>query len=375
MMPDTPILTLERQRQAREFARKKREVFFFDTVIISGSLLLMTFTGLSLSLRELLVLPMPLAVSLGLMVLLLAYSLLVLPLTFYGDFILPRRYGLLKQGWQDWLVERAKGIILELFIGSALLIVLYWLVERFPDIWWLLAALMVFLLTLLLTGLAPIVILPIFFKLSPLKDTELAQRLSNLAGKAGVKTCGVYAIDFGRKSTGANAALMGLGKTRRIALTDTMLRSPVDETEAVLAHELGHHHHGDIWKLMGIQSIAVLAGFYLLSLISRPLLPLAGYEGLGDIAALPWLGLFLFAYLLLVAPLFNAYSRHLEREADRYAVRLTGKPQAFADMMTRLTEQNLSEAEPPRWVELLFYDHPPYFRRVAEARTYSMGSK
>lgn len=374
-MPDTLILSPERQRQAREFARKRREVFFFDTAITLGSLLLMTFTGLSLSLRELLVLPMPLAVSLGLMVLLLGYSLLVFPLTFYGDFILPRRYGLLKQGWHDWLVDRAKGIILELFIGSAVLITLYWLVERFPDIWWFLAALMVFLLTLLLTGLAPIVILPIFFKFSPLRDGELAQRLTNLAGMAGVKTCGVYAIDFSRKSTGANAALMGLGKTRRIALTDTMLQGPVDETEAVLAHELGHHRHGDIWKLMGIQSMAVLTGFYLLSLISRPLLPLAGYEGLGDLAALPWVGLFLFAYFLLVAPLFNTYSRHLEREADRYAVELTGKPQAFVDTMTRLTDQNLSEADPPRWVELLFYDHPPYFRRVAGARTYSTESK
>ncbi|MBM2831736.1 MAG: Ste24 endopeptidase, partial [Dehalococcoidia bacterium] len=161
-MFDTLILSPERQRQAREFARKKREVFFFDTAITLGSLLLMTFTGLSLSLRELLVLPMPLAVSLSLMGLLLGYSLLLFPLTFYVDFILPRRYGLLKQGWQDWLVDRAKGIILELFIGSAVLIALYWLVDRFQDIWWLMAALMVFLLTLVLTGLAPVVIFPIF---------------------------------------------------------------------------------------------------------------------------------------------------------------------------------------------------------------------
>jgi STE24 endopeptidase len=374
MVLPIPSLSSVRQKQAKEYARKRRKFFFLDIALTLAFLLLLIFSGLSLLLRDLLAFPMPLTVAIYMAALLMGYSVLLLPSNLYAGFVLPRRYGLLVQGWLGWLLDRAKGAILEIALGSAILVLLYWLMGRFPDIWWLWATLLVLLLTILLTNLAPIVILPLFFRLSPLKDSDLAQGLMRLAEKAGVRACGVFTMDFSRKATGANAGLMGLGNTRRIVLTDTLLQSPAEEIEVVLAHELGHHLHNDIWRLIGIQSVSALAGFYILSLVSEPLLPLLGYHGLTDIAALPWLGLFFFIYFMLLAPLFNVYSRHLERGADRYALELTGKPEAFVSMMARLTDQNLSEAEPDRWVELLFYDHPSYFRRVAEARAYAEGA-
>jgi STE24 endopeptidase len=153
---------------------------------------------------------------------------------------------------------------------------------------------------------------------------------------------------------------------------DTLLDNfTADEIETVLAHELGHHVHGDLGKGILVQSIVTLGGLWLAGLALRWGVAAFGFQGVADVAALPWLLLVLGAFGLLMMPLNNAYSRWRERLADRYALETTRKPRAFAAAMTRLANQNLSEADPEQWVEVLLYSHPAIGRRVAMAQEFA----
>lgn len=361
----------ERQRKARDFARKKRWLFVIDAGVTIAFLVVLMVSGLSFALEEALAFPMAARVALYAAILIAGYSLVLFPLELHEDYFLPRRYGLLAQGLGDWLRDKMRSTFLELLLGVAMLVALYWVMGRFPASWWLLASLLVMLLTVLATDLAPVVFIPLFFKMRPLADEGLRERLIRMVERAKVRAFGVYTMESGRRGPGANAGLMGLGSTRRIVITDTMVSacSP-EEIEAVVAHELGHHRHGDILRLMAVQSALVLIGFYLLHLVLDLMAPVLKYAGPADAGAFPLLALFAFLYVLLVSPLMNAYSRRLERDADRYALRLTDNPGAFASVMARLTDQYLADADPAKWVEILSYDHPSYHRRLAAAESY-----
>jgi STE24 endopeptidase len=173
------------------------------------------------------------------------------------------------------------------------------------------------------------------------------------------------------KATTANAMLTGWGKSRRIIFTDTLLQGySWDEIEATLSHELGHHLHRDIPKLIGIQAATFLLAFFLASVALRAGVLLFSLQGISDIAGLPWLILILAMLVLVLQPALNWYSRRLERAADQTALALSNNPQAFVALMTKLTDQNLAEAEPSQWAKLLFYDHPTYNERVKLAHDY-----
>jgi STE24 endopeptidase len=179
---------------------------------------------------------------------------------------------------------------------------------------------------------------------------------------------GVFRFDMSRRTKAANAALAGLGGTRRIILGDTLLNEfSADEVEAVIAHELGHHVHRDIPLGILVSSGLTLAGLYLASLALDRGAAFFGFAGPADIAALPLFALTLGLFGVLSLPLNNAYSRWRERRADAYALDATRKPQAFADAMTRLANQNLADADPEPWVVWLLYSHPPIRDRVAQA--------
>jgi STE24 endopeptidase len=271
------------------------------------------------------------------------------------------------------LADRAKSSALGFLLGLAVVILVYWLLARFPDMWWLWAAVFLFLLSLLLTRLTPTLLLPMFFKLEPLGDVKLKKRLVNLAKRTRAPISRVFTIDLSSKGTTANAMLAGLGRTRSIILTDTLLQKYTpDEIEVILAHELGHHLHKDIPKLIALQAAMILLGLYLSNLVLRASIIPFGYNGIADVAAFPLLLLSVAAISLIITPFTNAYSRYVEASADEAAMELTGNPQAFVTAMTRLTNQNLSVADPSRWVELLFYDHPPYTKRVSLANRYNM---
>jgi len=365
-----------RQKKAREYARITRRLFFIDLALGAVFLFVLLFGELSSGLRNFLDFPQSARVALYFLIVVVSYGIVSAPLDFYRGFILPHRYGLSRQSLRSWLADEAKGGILALTLGTALVVVIYVFLETFPQTWWLLAFAFMVLVTVVLTNLAPVLILPLFFKTEPLADQELRKRLFSLAERSHIKIRNVFQIRLSSKTTAGNAMLMGWGNTRRIVIGDTMLqRYSPEEIEVVMAHELGHHRHGDIVRLMVAQSALMLLGFYLMNLILNWAVPRLDMSGISDVAALPLLALVGAAFALVLMPLSNAYSRHLEESADRYSLAATKNPEAFAAMLTKLTDQNLSESEPSRWSELLFYDHPPYSKRLELANRYRKEGK
>jgi STE24 endopeptidase len=228
-----------------------------------------------------------------------------------------------------------------------------------------------FLVSLILTWLTPTFLIPLFFKLKPLEEGGLKVKLVNLARKAGVDIAACLAMDLSSKATTANAMVSGWGKSRGIIFSDTLLQGySWDEIEVTLAHELGHRLHHDIPKLIGIHGAIFLLVSCLANLALRAGVVLFSFQGISDIAGLPWLILVLAMFILVLQPALNWYNRRVETAADETASALSNNPQAFVSLMTKLTDQNLTEAEPSQWAKLLFYDHPTYNERVKLARNY-----
>jgi len=366
----------QRQEKAREYAGITRRLFFVNLALGAVFLLVLLFSGLSSGLRNLLDFPQSARVALYFLIVMVSYGIVSAPLDFYSGYILPHRYGLSCQSLRSWLADEAKGGILALTLGAALVVVIYLCLLEFPQTWWLLAFAFVVLVSVVLSNLAPVLILPLFFKTKPLDDPELRKRLLSLAERSQTKIRDVFQINFSSKTTAGNAMLMGWGNTRRIVIGDTMLqRYAPEEIEVVMAHELGHHRHGDIVRLIVVQSALMLLGFYLVNLVLNRAVSGLNLEGVSDVAALPLLALVLASFTLVLSPLANAYNRHLEEAADRFSLNATANPEAFATMLTKLTDQNLSESEPSWWSELLFYDHPPYSKRLETANRYRKEGK
>lgn len=363
-----PSLDPSRQRKAKSYASRSRLLYFIDIAVGAVVLAVFAFSGVARLFSERVSLPAPLAALILLVAMALSYGVLSLPVGYYRGFALPHRYGLATQRVRVWLLDRARRGAMVIVLGGAVMAFSYWALEAFPSMWWLLSGFLVLSVSVALNMLAPVVIVPLFFKCSPLRDGDLSRRLIDLARRAGTEILGVFTIDQSRRSTTANAILMGLGRTRRIILSDGLSHtySP-EEIEAIMAHELGHHLHNDIPRLMALQSALGLAGFFVGSVVLRASAGPLGLSGLSDTAGLPLVVLTLMAFFLAMGPFTSAYIRHLERHADDCALRLTGNSAAFVSLMTKLANQNLNEAAPSRWAELLFYDHPPYHKRVAQA--------
>jgi STE24 endopeptidase len=218
-----------------------------------------------------------------------------------------------------------------------------------------------------------VLILPLFYKFSALPEGDLTKRLLALAERAHTHVRGVFTMQMSSKTTAANAALMGLGNTRRIVLGDTMLgRYTPDEIEVVLAHELGHHVHRDIWKLIISQSVLTLGGLYLVNVVLHWAVETQhAYLGLADAATIPLLLALIGAFGLVVMPISNGYSRAIEYQADEYALQATQKVEEFKSAMTRLANQNLADVEPSPIIELLFHDHPSIRKRLKHADAFA----
>jgi STE24 endopeptidase len=373
---EQPVLDAERQKQAKQYARLSRRLFLVDLGM--GGLYVVAWLafGWSAGLRNFLLgwtaNPWLLVIGYAL-VFGGVYFLIDLPLSYYEGFILPHRYGISTQTQAGWVSDQVKGGLLAGVLGGLLLEIIYAVLRLAPDTWWLWAAGILLLFSVLLANLAPVLLMPIFYKFAPLGDeyAELVQRLMRLADQAGAQVRGVYKFDMSRRTTAANAALTGLGNTRRIILGDTLLNEfTSDEIETVLAHELGHHVHKDIPMGIVLDSLFTLAGLYLANLILQLGVRVFGFQGPADIAALPIFALAIGAFGLVTMPLTNGFSRWRERRADEYALQATGKPQAFASAMTRLANQNLSDADPEPWVEFLLYSHPALGKRIAMAEGY-----
>lgn len=384
-MEETPsTLDPDRQLLARSYARIRRRLW--AAKLLLNGLYLGLWVGLGGATRVLqalapltsggnLIVELLWWVDVVLMALIIfgPWILLGLPLDFYSNFILPHLYGLSTQTLRGWLSDLVKGGALAVMLGLPLIVVFYSTLRLAPTTWWLLAAGGYTLITAVLTSVAPVLLMPIFFKFKPLEEehVELAERLIRLAQDAGTCVQGVFTFDMSRRTRAANAALVGLGRTRRILLGDTLLAEfTSDEIETILAHELAHHVHRDILFSLLVQGLFSLITFYITSLGLDWSVAHSGFTGPADPAGLPTLALLLSTLSLMTMPFANAFSRWRESMADNYALEVTHKSEPFASAMTRLANQNLAEADPEHWVVLLLYSHPPLRSRIEKAHRF-----
>jgi STE24 endopeptidase len=288
-------------------------------------------------------------------------------LDYYG-FRLERSVKLSNQKIGSWLSDEIKGFLVSLVLGTIVVELVYFTIRQWPQHWWLLAWSLFIGLFVLLAQLAPVVLLPIFYKFEPLDNEDLRRRLVILSERAGTRVRGVYRWKLSEKSKKANAALTGLGNTRRIILADTLLDNyTADEIEAVLAHELGHHVHRHILKSIFVQAGITLFGFWAANWTLHYAVDQRMFEQLSDFANLPLLALVSIVLSFLLMPALNAFSRFNERQADRYAFESVTSVEPFISSMNKLAEQNLAERTPSKWVEWFFHSHPSISRRLAAA--------
>lgn len=372
-MADAPTPVQADSPEARRYNRIRRWLGIADLVLAFVFLLVLLITGWSGWLRDR-------AYRMGLgnyslslfmyLLLLVAISKgLSISLDYYG-FRLERYYKLSTQRFRSWAWDEVKSFLVSLALGSIVVELLYFTIRQWPQNWWVLAWLLFMALFIVMAQLAPVLLFPIFYKFEPLENEDLRRRLVMLSQRAGTRVRGVYRWRLSEKSKKANAALTGLGATRRIILSDTLLDNYTpDEIEAVLAHELGHHVHRHILKSILVQAAITLLGFWAANWalhysIDRHLFDFAG---LHDFANLPLLALVSVVLSFLLMPALNAYSRFNERQADRYAFESIATIDPFISSMNKLAEQNLAERSPSKWVEWFFHSHPSISRRLAAA--------
>jgi STE24 endopeptidase len=295
-----------------------------------------------------------------------------LPLDFLQGFWLEHRYGLSNLTLAGWVKDELKGVALGGALAALGIEFLYAAMRRWPEHWWILCAVVFIGFFILLANLAPVLIFPIFFKFKPLENPSLTERLLALSRRARTRVRGVFEWKLSEKSKKPNAALTGLGNTRRIILSDTLLAQFQDEeVEAVLAHELGHHVHRHMFQGIAIQGGTTFLGFYLIHRTLGWLSPHFGFQGPADFANLPLLALVTVALSLVLLPAVNAHSRSMERQADAYALRAISSRDAFISSMEKLAELTLAERRPHPWIEFIFHSHPSIEKRIAFAQRFS----
>ena len=294
--------------------------------------------------------------------------LLLFPLELYSGFIMEHKYGLSNQTFFQWIWDGVKSALVGLLIFLPLIILLYYFLREFPVWWWVPIGIIIFFFSVLLAQLAPILIFPIFYKFNPLEDEELKNRILSLCKKVGVQVSSIFSFNLSKTTKKANAAFTGIGKTKRIILSDTLLKNfTADEIEVVFAHELGHYKHGHIKKGLILSFFVIFAGLFLTAILYQWAVRQLGYTSVDQIEALPLFFLLFMIYNLIIMPIQNAVSRHFEVQADTFALNLTQEPEDFISAMEKLSKLNLSDKEPNPVVEFLFYSHPSIKKRIALA--------
>jgi STE24 endopeptidase len=295
------------------------------------------------------------------------HILVSLPLSFYSGYVVEHRFGLSNQSLRRWLRNWVLSNTLAILLGAALNAGLFWIIWNAGAYWWLIAAAAFFVVSVVLGQLAPVLIVPLFYKVERIDNPELLGRMKRLAEGTGLAIEGVYRLGLSADTSKANAMLAGLGRTRRVLMGDTLLdKFTTDEIEVIFAHEIGHHVHRHIPKMIATGVLISLAGFYLLD---RVLIWWAGVPtaAAAPTSSLPLVMFTLTAFMLILAPLQNAISRHYERQCDRYALRRTENAAAYRSAFTKLAKLNKADMEPNPIEVILLHSHPPIAKRLAMA--------
>lgn len=369
----------ETTSRAKQYSRRKIRLAVIQLILTTVFLLIMVVSGASAALRELVARwSENLYAQVGLYLALFAgvYYVLLAGLDFYGGFVLEHEFSLSNQTIFGWLKKTTKKVMLSLPMLLVAGEVLYFFLRHFPNYWWVLTAAAWLMFTIVLGRIAPVLIIPLFYKCSPLPNENLRERLLELGRNCGVAVKDVFEIQLSKDTKKANAAVAGIGKSRRILLGDTLLKNHSDEeVEAVFAHELGHMRLSHTWKILGFGAVISLACFYVTDLLFQTCMTRFGFSHIHDVAAFPLLALILTVAGLIFMPIQNAYLRHLEKQADMFAIGHIPDNHSFISAIKKLSDQNLSDPSPSRVVELLLYDHPPIAKRLAYCEQKNAGQR
>ncbi|MBI2855139.1 MAG: M48 family metalloprotease [Chloroflexi bacterium] len=367
------LLDPEHQKKAAQYARRSRILFSIDLLVVAAAFAALVVSSVPRAAGNILAprFSAPVAAVIFFLVVAVGHSLITMPVSYCRTFVLPGHSRISRRKVGDWLAGRVKHGVLFLIPGSVVVAFVYWALWKFPSVWWLLGGMLVLTVTAMLNLVGPILVTRLFFKCEPLRDKDMRDRVQKLAERAGAHIQGVFTASHRGRGNAANAMFMGLGKSRRVIISDRLLEGYTpEEIEVILAHELGHHVQHDVFRMMIVQSALGLAGLYAVDLVLRAFSGPFGLQGVWDVSGLPLLLGTLGAFILVAGPLTNAYTRHIEKVADGWALRLTDNPECFVNVMAKLANQNLSEVDPGWWVEALFYDHPPYRKRLDFGRQY-----
>ncbi len=295
----------------------------------------------------------------------LGFGIIFFPVNYYSEFYLEHKYNLSNQTLFKWLWEDLKGLLVSLAIGIPILLIFFYSLNKFNLMWWLPFAIILFVVSVVLARIVPVLILPLFYKITPIDNEDLKERIQKNAKDAGIVVENVYKFDMSKNTKKANAAFTGIGKSKRILLGDTLLDNyTVDEIETVIAHELGHYKRKHIIKNIIIGTASSFLTLFLIAYFYNISLSWFGFKSITQIAALPLLSLWAMIIGLILTPLTNILSRKFEYEADEYAISSTRKKDAFISTLNKLTDQNLGDKEPNPFVEWFFYSHPSVKNRV-----------
>lgn len=354
--------------KAKAYSRAKYYLVIAETILYIGFFIILQLSGLSSYMAEAashLARVSYLTFILYISILGLLLTIIDFPLEFLSSFKIEHRFGLSKQDFPSWFNDYIKRLIVSAFLFIIMVVILYYFLRISVSYWWLYVALAYFFLSVVLAKIFPVIIIPLFYKLNKIKDTPLKGRLISLTKKAGVKVLDVYKVGLGEKTKKANAALCGWGATKRILLSDTLLQKYTeDEIESTLAHELAHYKNRHFWKLNLYNFIFTLVGFGIINIFLQRAVRVGYIKQIYDIRVFPILAMLFISYSILITPLYNYISRRYESEADSQALSLMKNPAAFANLIRKLTLQNLSDPQPEPLIKFFFYDHPPAQERI-----------
>ena len=357
--------------QMRRYSQARYALYFAGTAYALLALWGVLAVGLSAGLRRI-VLPLRYSfLKLLAYYALLTLTLLILhaPLTFYSGYYLEHAYGLSSQSVGGWLGDLGKDIGVDIATTVPVLWMLFWLIGKSPRWWafWFWGT----LVPIIAFGIfaSPLVIDPLFNKFTPLPPSPLRTQIEVLAVKAGIPNAPIYVVDKSKQTHETNAYVTGIGSSARIVIWDTTLqRMPPDQIRAIVGHEMGHYvlkhlYWGFLMTVGGLIILLPLAQKFAEALITR-FGPRWQVTSLTDHAATPALLLTVTLFSFLLAPITNGVSREIEHQADVYGLNVTGNRPAMARAFVSLSEQNLSDPNPPAFIKFWLFTHPPLQERI-----------
>jgi STE24 endopeptidase len=296
----------------------------------------------------------------------LIFSLVSLPITIYGQFVIEERYGFNRMSWKLFVLDGLKGLLVSVVLMTPILVVLFLLI-RASSLWWLWGFLLFTAFQLVMIVLYPKVIAPLFNRFTPMEEGPLKKKVLSLAEQLCFKTRGIYLMDGSRRSRHSNAYFSGLGRVKRIVLFDTLVQTfEEDEVAAVLAHEIGHQKLRHIPKRLALSLPAGLLAFWIVSLLLNypPFFEAFGFSGPSPQAALVLVMFVSGPFTFFLKPLFSWWSRRHEYQADRFVQTRTPYGEAFRAALKRLGKDNLSNPVPHPLFSFYHHSHPTILERI-----------